>query len=192
MKYKLEYLKKQLVPGHVYRRSDLAPFTTSIDRHLAELVNDKTLKKLRTGLYFVPEKTVFGTPPPKDNELVRSFLKDSHFLLTSPNAYNSLGLGITQLYNKTVVYNHKRHGTFNLGGRTFEFKMQHRFPSKMTREFLLVDCLNNIDTLAEDTKMVWSNAKKQALKMSKRNLKYQADNYGSVRVKKFFEKILND
>jgi hypothetical protein len=36
------------------------------------------------------------------------------FLLTSPNAYNTLGVGTTQLYDKTVVYNHKRHGHFML------------------------------------------------------------------------------
>ncbi len=36
-------------------------------------------------------------------------------LLASPNAYNSLGVGTTQLYDKTVVYNHKRHGEFHAG-----------------------------------------------------------------------------
>jgi hypothetical protein len=30
-------------------------------------------------------------------------------------ANNSVGVGTTQLYDKTVVYNHKRHGNFSLG-----------------------------------------------------------------------------
>jgi hypothetical protein len=38
--------------------------------------------------------------------LVESFLKDSDFLMVKPNLYNTLGLGLTQLYNTTWVYNH--------------------------------------------------------------------------------------
>ncbi|RYG31935.1 hypothetical protein EON81_21775, partial [bacterium] len=41
--------------------------------------------------------------------------QDNRFLVTSPNAYNTLGVGTTQLYNKKTVYNHKRHGNFTLG-----------------------------------------------------------------------------
>ena len=54
---------------------------------------------------------------------MEAFLRDHRFLLTSPNAYNSLAFGTTQLYNQTVVYNHKRHGQFELGGgRVFEYE----------------------------------------------------------------------
>jgi hypothetical protein len=53
--------------------------------------------------------------------LVKAFLKTDRFVLTSPNAYNQLGLGTTQLYNKRVVYNQKRHGTFPLGNRLVTF-----------------------------------------------------------------------
>jgi hypothetical protein len=42
--------------------------------------------------------------PPAEETLIRSFLKDDRFLLTSPNVYNSLGIGTTQLYNKQLVY----------------------------------------------------------------------------------------
>jgi hypothetical protein len=49
-------------------------------------------------------------------KLVASFLRDDRFLLVSPNAYNILGVGTTQLHNTPVVYNHQRHGRFNLGG----------------------------------------------------------------------------
>jgi hypothetical protein len=76
---------------------------------------------------------------------VAGFLKDHRFLLASPNAYNALGVGTTQLYDKTVVYNHKRHGQFSLGGRTFDFRQKPSLPKKLTREFLLVDLANNLD-----------------------------------------------
>jgi len=50
------------------------------------------------------------------------------FLLASPNAYNSLGSARPQLYDKTVVYNHKRHGNFALGGRKFDFRVKAILP----------------------------------------------------------------
>ena len=71
---------------------------------------------------------MFGKAPAQDDELVATFLKDDRFLLASPNAYNSLGVGTTQLYDKTVVYNHKRHGEYALGGRKFDFRVKPAFP----------------------------------------------------------------
>lgn len=70
--------------------------------------------------------------------------------MTSLNAYNSLGVGTTQLYNNRIVYNHKRHGDFTLGNRTFSFKVKPHFPKKVTIELLLIDMVNNLDQLAED------------------------------------------
>src|SRR3984893_17405908 len=124
---KLDALKKHLRPGQVYRREDLARWSNAVDRHLKQLVKDGTLTKLSGGLYAYPKETDFGKAPPDDRTLVKTFLKDDRFLLASPNAYNRLGVGTTQLYDKTVVYNHKRHGTFTLGGRTFEFRMKPTF-----------------------------------------------------------------
>ena len=110
----LEQLKRHLRPGRVYRRADLLPWSQSVDRHLKELTVDGTLQKLRTGLYYCPRKFEFGEAPADEHELVKAFLKTDRFVVTSPNAYNQLGLGTTQLYNKRVVYNQKRHGTFPL------------------------------------------------------------------------------
>jgi hypothetical protein len=111
---KLDELKKHLEKGKVYRRSDLAKWSKSVDRHLDLLVAEGTLQKLSQGLYYAPEQTVFGKTPPDEEIVIRSFLKDDRFLVTSPNAYNGLGVGTTQLYNQRTVYNHKRHGQFKL------------------------------------------------------------------------------
>lgn len=118
----LEQLKRHLRPGRVYRREDLLPWSQSVDRHLKALTVDGTLQKLRTGLYYSPRKFEFGEAPADEHELVKAFLKTDRFALTSPNAYNQLGLGTTQLYNKRVVYNQKRHGTFPLGNRMVTFE----------------------------------------------------------------------
>jgi hypothetical protein len=117
---------------------------------LASLTKDGTLIKLNQGLYYAPKQSKFGIVPPDDRQVVERFLKDEDFLLVSPNTFNSLGLGLTQLYNTTWVYNHKRKGEFQLNGKTFEFKLKSSFPKNITREYLLVDLLNNIEDLAED------------------------------------------
>ena len=52
---KLETLKKNLRPGQVYRREDLARLSNAVDRHLKQLVADGTLTKLSGGLYAYPD-----------------------------------------------------------------------------------------------------------------------------------------
>jgi len=151
---KVEELKTHLRSGRVYRREDLAQWSKAVDRHIKQLVDERTLTKLAPGLYLYPKETVFGKAPAEDDRLVETFLRDRRFLLASPNAYNMLGIGTTQLYDKTVVYNHKRHGSFTLGGRTFDFRMRPSFPGKLSREFLLVDLVNNLDRLAESKREV--------------------------------------
>jgi hypothetical protein len=146
----MDLLRQHIKQGEVYRRSDLEYYSTAIDRHLASLTKDGTLVKLNQGLYYAPRQSKFGFVPPDDRQVVESFIKDDDFLLVSPNTFNSLGLGLTQLYNTTWVYNHKRKGEFQLNGKTFEFKLKSSFPKTITREYLLVDLLNNIEDLAED------------------------------------------
>jgi hypothetical protein len=189
---RLEQLKRHLHPGSVYRRADLAQWSKSVDRHARELVDQGVLQKLRNGLYYCPKASVFGRVPPDELDLVRTFLKEDDFLLTSPNAYNTLGLGTTQLYNRRVVYNHKRHGQFTLGGMRFEFRRKPRFPRQLTEEFLLVDLLNNLSELAEDPAAVRERARTKARKLDAGRLRRAARDYGKVATRKFFEQALSD
>jgi len=182
----LERLKKHLKPGQVYRRADLEPWSKAVDRHLKQLVADGTLKKMSQGVYYCPAKASFGEVPPKDEQLVRAFLKSDDFLMTSPNFYNSLGVGTTQLYNTTVVYNHKRHGKFVLGGKAFDFRLKHKFPKKLTEEFLFVDLLNNLDELAEDRQEVLKNTREKIVSARARQIKRAVNSYAGERAKKVF------
>ena len=182
-------LKKHLKKGEVYRRSDLAKWSNAVDRHLDILEAEGALQKLSPGLYYAPRETAFGIAPPDEHKVVRSFLKDDRFLVTSPNRYNSLGVGTTQLYNARTVYNHKRHGEFKLGNRTFFFHKKPHFPKKATEEFLLVDLVNNLDSLAEDKESVLENVFKKALTMDLKKLKRSVMEYGSVKAKKLFSSL---
>lgn len=190
MTKKTDELRKHLKPGYVYRRADLMQWSNSVDRHISQLLKDGFLEKLSVGLYGVPRKTVFGSVPPDDENLVRTFLKDDDFLLTSPNTYNSLGVGTTQLYNVRIVYNHKRHGEFELGGRKFFFHAKHRFPKKATPEFLLVDLVNNLENLAEDKTLVLKNVFARASEMDSKSLKHAVLRYGSAKTIAVFSDLI--
>ena len=116
--------------------------------------------------------------PPEDHELVSVFLRDKDFLVFSPSSYNTLGLGTSQLYNKTLVYNHKRHGLFSFGNRQFDFRVKPRFPQTLTPEFLLVDVINNLDELAEDKNVVLRMAAQKLSMFDQGRLTHAVVEYG--------------
>lgn len=150
------------------------------------------MRKLSGGLYHCPKKTAFGYAPPEDKELVRAFLKDDRFLLTNYNVYNSLGVGTTQLYNETIVYNHKRHGKFELNGRVFDFRVKPYIPESLSPEFLVVDLVDNLEQLAEEKKSVLSQVEAMVSSFDSSSLTTTIRNYGNVSTKKFFAEVLGD
>lgn len=183
-------LVSHLKPGRVYRRETLLSFSKAIDRDLITLINEGLLEKVAAGLYYKPATSRFGALPPNDEELAKAFLRDDLFLLYSWNQYNSLGLGLTQLYNCVVVYNHKRHGLFRLGGKTFDFRRPARgFPNKLTVEFLLVDLINNLNELAEDADYVKTRVKDIIHRFDSKKLASNVKQFGKIATKRFFKEI---
>ncbi|MCL2589730.1 MAG: hypothetical protein FWD67_02325 [Betaproteobacteria bacterium] len=79
-------LAQKLRAGNVYRREDLARLSMVVDRHLQQLISEGWLKKLAQGLYYAPRSSGLGSLPPDDGEVVRSFLRDTDFLIFSPSA----------------------------------------------------------------------------------------------------------
>ena len=185
------HLAGALKAGHVYRREDLARLSNAIDRHLRELVSVGKLQKLAQGLYHAPKQSTFGLLPPADDDVVRGFLRDEDFLVFSPSSYNAVGLGTTQLYNRTLVYNHKRHGVFQLGNRQFDFRVKPRFPKKLSLEFLFVDLLNNLEELAEDRDAVLNQARNKLPSFELARLQAAVNSYGNMATRKRFQDWVN-
>lgn len=190
MRHRPNILASRLRPAKAYRREQLRSFSHSVDRDLKRLVSAGVLKKFAPGLYYHPKQTPFGEAPPEDTELVRAFLKDRDFLITSPNLYNTIGIGTTQLYNTLVVYNRKRHGRISLSGRTFDFRLKHLFPRILSEEFLLVDLMNNLDSLAEDRDKVREQVGRKALALNTGRLLKLAYKYGKVSTRRFFQQLI--
>jgi hypothetical protein len=110
--------------------------------------------------------------------------------LISPNTFNSLGLGLTQLYNTKWVYNHKRKGEFQLNGKTFEFKLKSSFPKNITREYLLVDLLNNLENLAEDQTQVIGKLTNNLPNFNTESLMKATQQYGTGKTKRTLKLVL--
>ncbi len=187
---KLNELKSHLKRGKVYRRKHLDQWSKSVDRDLKTLVEDGTLHKVAPGMYHYPELSSFGPTPASEEELIRKYLEDNRFLLMSPNLYNRLGVGTTQLYNTRIVYNNKRHGEVMFGNRRFFFQRKPHFPSKVTPEYLAVDLVNNLDKLAEDQQDVLKSLSSKLSLFDMKSLKKTISAYGSAKTKKIFASML--
>lgn len=181
-------LNQSLTAGAVYRRNELAHLTTAIDRDLANLVDKGSLEKVAPGLYYKPRVSRFGALPPNNDDLVKAFLRGDFFLLYSWNDYNALGLGLTQLYNRMVAYNRKRHGVFTLAHQEYDFRRPARgFPEKLSREFLLVDLVNNLNELDEDPDQVKRNIEKSINTYDLKSVMHNARLYGKIATQRYFE-----
>ncbi|MDO8898802.1 MAG: hypothetical protein Q7V19_14225, partial [Bacteroidales bacterium] len=84
-----------------------------------------------------------------------------------------------------------RHGLFELGGLKFRFHRKQVFPSILTKEFLLVDLVSNLKSLAEDENALLQNVKRKAAEMNTGKLGKVVDRYGSIKARKFFAPLLN-
>lgn len=181
---RLDVLKSHLRKGNIYKREELQKWSSSIDRHLSQLTGDGVLKKVGPGLYYFPKKNAFGFEPPDDQLLIKKFLDNDNFLITSFNYYNALGVGTTQLYNTQIVYNHLRSGDIRLGNKLFTFKKKSAFPAKPTKEFLVVDLINNLDYLAEDQPKILKKVLEKVTSFDKHSLGHAVEKYGTPRTRK--------
>lgn len=186
----MQALLNHIESGKVYRRSDLEYFSSAIDRHLGQLTKDGIFVKLAHGMYYAPKVSKFGILPPDDLALISCFLNDKDFLVVSPNSYNTLGLGLTQLYNTTWIYNHKRKGEFRLNGKTFEFKIKSSFPTQISKEFLLVDLINNVDAIAEDQLQIFDRLPDHLNRFNVPYIMEIVHLYGSGKTKKLLKMML--
>ena len=187
---KRDNILSHMKSGVVYRRVRLLPYSNNLDRDLTTLVAQNKLKKPAPGLYYKPKVSRFGLLPPSDEALVKAFLKKT-FLMYSWNDYNKLGLGLTQLYNQIIVYNTERHDEIKFGNRNFAFKRPNNgFPEKLTREFLLIDLLNNANYLTEDTSNLESRIQTKLPDFDRTLLLQLADQHGKIHTKKLITALL--
>jgi hypothetical protein len=136
--------KPELNPGHVYRTRDLRVWSANAPRLAKRLVREGELVPLAHGLFVHPKRGRFGVVPPLDEEVLRAFLDDTPFVFTGPDRWNALGLGSTALFAMPLVYNKKRTGVFELGGRKYMLR-RVPFPEAPVAEWFVVDLVEHAD-----------------------------------------------
>ena len=139
-----------MTPGRVYRTHELLAFTANPSRWAKRLVEQGVLKQPYHGLYYVPVPSNFGPVGPRPEELLRAYFDGEPFLITGPYFWNALGLGTTQMFAVSLVYNHKITGIVRVGGSRYWFR-RVRFPSPPPIEWFIVDLLHNERHMGEDT-----------------------------------------
>jgi len=184
-------LKETMEPGRVYRRQELAGLSTAVDRDLKTLVAAGEVRKLGSGLYAKPRPSALGPLPPEDREVVRTFLKTDDFRLTSYNDFNLLGMGLTQVYNTYVVYNHKRSGDFKLGRRHYKFRLVPAYPATelVEPEYLLVDMLNNLMRLPDNVELVLRNLKDGVRRFDRAKVMECLERYGNPAARRLLRRV---
>jgi len=68
--------------------------------------------------------------------------------------------------------------------------MKPRFPKSLTKEFLLVDLVNNVDQLAEAKDEVLKRVMERAASSDSPRLRHAVREFGNDATKKFFERAL--
>lgn len=187
---KADSLYNSLKPGRIYRQADLQKQWPNASHDLRTLLDEGRIKKVSAGLYYRPKVTPYGTVPPDEEELVRSFLKDDNFLLLDVNQYSSLVRGLTQLAMGLKVINRRRHGHFELAGFPFDFRVRREFPRKVTKPFLLVDLLDNVEQ-TEDGAPIREAVLSRLSEYDPNELLETAQKYGNRSTQLFLQEALN-
>jgi len=180
-----------LEPGRVYRTRDFAEWTANAPRLADRLVREGKLRKLAQGLFVHPAKSRFGIVPPSDEEILRAFLGGDPFVITGPDRWNSLGLGSTAVFAAPLVYNTKRTGKFEFGGRPFILR-RPKFPATPSREWYAIDLIENADQAgASRTDLVEELARATARgEFDREALGEMAAKYGTKETQRMVESAL--
>jgi hypothetical protein len=124
-------------------------------------------------------------------ELLKRFLDGTPFVLTGPERWNALNLGSTAVAPVQLVYNTKRSGDFELGGRRFRLR-RVRFPTKPTPEWYAVDLLEHHAEagVSRETLLEGLQRAAEATRLSAEKLREAAREYGTKQTQDDIEDAL--
>ncbi len=143
----------ELEAGRVYRTEELRQYGANPTRLAQRLVKEGALHGMAQGLYACLKQSKFGLVPPTSEALMQAFLKGDAYVFTGPPKWNALRLGTSVEHAAELVYNRKRSGTFELGGRRFVLR-RVAFPQSPPAEWYVIDLLEHADQAATSAEQV--------------------------------------
>lgn len=178
--------------GKIYRSDMLSEYSNNLSRDLASLVKESRLKKAGPGLYYKPKKLGSFDIPVDKRSLAKEFLKvkAGSFLVRYLSDFHRLRLGTTQHSKKVYVYNKKRSGDFTLDGVEYAFR-KRKFPRVDSQEYLLVDMLNSLKELGENSTKLLTNLERRLpdMELDINKLLEASEKYGKTWVKRYLRKM---
>jgi predicted transcriptional regulator of viral defense system len=95
----------------------------TVERVLSRLVQSKEIKRIRRGLYYIPENSRWGEVPPSQSNIIKALSRsmNTDFIPDGANALHKLGL-TTQIPMKQVYLTDKQINTISIGKTSIEFR----------------------------------------------------------------------
>jgi len=111
--------------GWVFTHMDFAKLNNmaTVERTLSRLVKTKEIKRIRRGLYYIPEMSRWGEVPPSQSNIIKALSRsmNTYFVLDGANALYQLGL-TQQVPMKQVYLTDKQISPISIGKTQIEFK----------------------------------------------------------------------
>ncbi|MDE2038844.1 MAG: hypothetical protein KGO96_11825 [Elusimicrobia bacterium] len=166
--------------------------TSAVDRDLKTLVGSGQVRRLGYGLYCRARKAPSGDALSHERELLRAFLKTDDFLLASYDDFASLGLGLTPPRGRRLVYNHKRSGDIVVGAKRWTFRRVPEYPKKSSKEYLLVDLLNQLRESPGGGGRVLKNLRSRLNSFDQDKLRKNLERYGRPAAREILKRALRE
>ena len=111
--------------GWVFTHMDFAKLNNmaTVERTLSRLVKTKEIKRIRRGLYYIPEISRWGEVPPSQSNIIKALSRamNTDFIPDGANALYQLGL-TQQVPMKQVYLTDKQISPISIGKIQIEFK----------------------------------------------------------------------
>jgi len=95
----------------------------TVERVLSRMVVSEEIKRIRRGIYYIPEKSRWGEVPPSQSNIIKALSRsmNTDFIPDGANALYQLGL-TQQVPMKQVYLTDKQISTISIGKTDIEFK----------------------------------------------------------------------
>ena len=129
MPYQYATKVKEIIANHkagwVFAPTDFSHLKNiaTVERVLSRLVFDGVIKRVRRGIYYIPEISRWGEVPPSQSAIIQTLSRglNTKFVPDGANALYQLGL-TQQIPMKQVYLTDKQISTINIGKTAIEFK----------------------------------------------------------------------
>lgn len=149
-------------PGTTFKYKDLGIEPgdySAAAKAIERLIEDGTIKRITTGLFYVPKVTAFGILKPSEDEMLKPYLfenKKRVAYITGNSIFNKYGL-TTQVPTTVKIASRNRVINLNLG--TIRVRSVKSYVDVTDKNYYLLELLDII----KDFKIIQDNKKQQSI-----------------------------